>query len=86
MRPAGASTDVGNVSRLVPTIQLLVAITEEDVLIHTPEFAWIAGSEAGFRVIMIAAKAMAMTLVDLLTDSDVLAEAREEFRQSQGQP
>ena len=78
----GASTDVGNVSRLMPTIQPLVSITEEDVLIHTREFAVIAGSEAGFKSIMIAAKAMAMTVVDLLADSEVLTRAREEFNQS----
>ncbi|MGD9142925.1 MAG: M20 family metallopeptidase [Dehalococcoidia bacterium] len=84
--PWGGSTDVGNVSWLIPTIHPLVSITEEDVLIHTPEFARIAGSEAGFRSIMIAAKAMAMTLVDLLSAPDVLKRAREEFEQSRSKP
>ncbi len=81
----GGSTDVGNVSRVIPTIQPLVAITEEDILIHTPEFAREAGSKTGFKAIMIAAGAMAMTVIDLLADPAVLTDAREEFSRSRDQ-
>ena len=41
-----------------------------------------ASSEEGFKKMMVAAKAMAMTMVDLLADPTVLESAREEFRQS----
>ena len=78
----GGSTDVGNVSRILPTIHPLVEIAADDVLIHTPEFAKVASSEEGFKKMMVAAKAMAMTMVDLLADPAVLESAREEFRQS----
>ena len=80
--PWGGSTDVGNVSRIMPTIHPLVRIAGEDVLIHSPEFAGAAGSEEGFQRMMTAAKAMAMTMVDLVTDPAVLESAREEFNQS----
>jgi len=80
--PWGGSTDAGNVSRIMPTIHPLVAIAGDDVLIHTPEFAKVTGSEEGFQKMMDAAKAMAMTVVDLLADPAVLESAREEFRQS----
>jgi amidohydrolase len=74
------STDVGNVSQLLPTIQPLVAIAPDDVLIHTPEFAQAAASEAGLRGLIDAAKAMAMTVVDLLSSPETVARAQEEFR------
>jgi amidohydrolase len=75
----GGSSDVGNVSRLVPTIQPLVAIAPADVLIHTPEFARAAASKESLRSMLNAAEAMAMTVVDLLGNPDNLTRAREEF-------
>jgi metal-dependent amidase/aminoacylase/carboxypeptidase family protein len=74
------STDVGNVSQLVPAIQPLVAIAPDDVLLHSPQFAQAAASEAGLRCILDAAKAMAMTLVDLLAGPEMIAGVQEEFR------
>ena len=74
------STDVGNVSQLVPAIQPLVAIAPANVLIHSPEFAAVAGSEAGISGILVVAKALAMTVVDLLANTEILAKVKEEFR------
>jgi len=74
------STDVGNVSQLVPTIQPLVAIAPADVLIHSPGFARAAASEDGLRCLLGAAKAMAMTLIDVLADPEIFAGVQEEFR------
>ncbi len=76
----GGSTDVGNVSQLVPAIQPLVAIAPDDVLIHSPQFAQAAASEAGLRCLLDAAKAMAMTVVDLLADPEIAAKVQDEFR------
>jgi amidohydrolase len=78
----GGSTDAGNVSQILPTIHPLVRIAGNEVLIHTPEFANVAGSEEGFQKMMVAAKAMGMTMVDLLADPALLESAREEFRGS----
>lgn len=74
------STDVGNVSQLLPTIQPLVAIAPDDVLIHTPHFARAAASEDGLRGLLDAAKAMAMTVVDLLASTETVEKVQEEFR------
>ncbi len=60
------STDMGNVSQLVPSIHPTIAIASPEVFIHTPEFAAAAASEAGHEGLMDAAKAMAMTVVDVL--------------------
>lgn len=60
------STDMGNVSQLVPSIHPTIAIASSEVFIHTPEFAAAAASEAGQEGLLDAAKAMAMTVVDIL--------------------
>jgi amidohydrolase len=73
------STDVGNVSQLVPTIQPLVAIAPDGVMIHTPQFAKAAATEDALRLMLVAAKAMAMTAIDLLASPETVAEVREEF-------
>ncbi len=78
----GGSSDVGNVSQLVPTIQPMVRIASKKVLIHSPGFAKAAGKEESLRVILIAAKAMAMTAADLLASPETLAAVRAEFRKN----
>ena len=77
-RDAFGSTDMGNVSHIVPTIQPYVAVGG-GVLIHSPEFTAAAASEDGIRGMLDAAKAMAMTAVDLLADPAIMARVREEF-------
>jgi metal-dependent amidase/aminoacylase/carboxypeptidase family protein len=73
------STDMGNVSFLVPSIHPMVQVAPLGVSIHSPEFTQFAGGEEGDRAVLDAAKAMAMTVVDLWTDAAVLAAAGEEF-------
>ncbi|UCH42880.1 MAG: M20 family metallopeptidase [Dehalococcoidales bacterium] len=76
---AFGSTDMGNVSQLLPSIHARVAIARKQVLIHTPEFALAAISEAGIKGMLDAAKAMAMTVADLLTDGEAMNRVRTEF-------
>ena len=73
------SSDMGNVSVLVPTIHPMVAITSLDVMAHSPEFAEAAASEAGNRGLLDGAKAMAMTVVDLIARPDAMQRVKEEF-------
>ena len=74
------STDVGNVSQVVPTIQPMLQISPREVTCHMAAFAEAAGSEAGQRAMLLAAKAMAMTAVDLLTEPTSLERVKAEFR------
>jgi amidohydrolase len=60
------STDMGNVSQVVPSIHPTIAIAPREVLIHTPEFAAAAASQAGQQGLIDAANAMAMTVADIL--------------------
>ncbi|MBI2869975.1 MAG: M20 family metallopeptidase [Chloroflexi bacterium] len=77
------STDMGNVSRLVPSIHPMIAIAPPGVLVHSPEFAEAAGGEEGLRGLLDGAKALAMTAVDILADPGVVRDIKEEFRRSE---
>jgi len=73
------STDMGNVSQVVPSIHPTIAIASPEVLIHTQEFASAAASEAGHEGFMDAAKAMAMTVADILQPG-MLDRIKQEFQ------
>lgn len=75
------SSDIGNVSQLVPSIHPLVAIAPPKVVTHSPQFAAAAISATGTRGLLDAAKAMAMTVVDLVAHAEIVTRVKEEFRQ-----
>ncbi len=79
MRRGLGSSDMGNVSVLVPSIHPMVAITTLDVVAHSPEFAEAAASEAGNRGLLDGAKAIAMTVVDLIAQPETMKKVQEEF-------
>jgi amidohydrolase len=74
------STDMGNVSQIVPAIHPDFAIAPKEVTIHSPEFAQAAASEAGIKGMLDSAKALAMTIVDLLANPETLAKVKREFK------
>lgn len=73
------STDMGNVSQLAPGIHPYVAIAPEEVLAHSPQFALAAASEAGIRGLLDAAKALAMTVTDLVANPEMVIRIKKEF-------
>jgi amidohydrolase len=78
------STDMGNVSQVVPGIHPGVAIASPQVANHSPEFALAAASEAGIRGMLDAAKALAMTVVDLAASPETVARIKQEFGKQNG--
>jgi len=68
------STDMGNVSYLVPSIHPMIQVSPPDVSIHSHEFARWAAAPEGDRAVLDGAKAMAMTVVDLWARPGALAE------------
>lgn len=80
------STDMGNVSQIVPSVHPMIAIAAEDVQVHSPEFAAAAASEAGHQGMLDAAKALAMTVVDLVARPELVARIRDEFRAGAEKP
>jgi metal-dependent amidase/aminoacylase/carboxypeptidase family protein len=76
------STDMGNVSQLVPAIHPSIAIAPSSVSNHSPEFAAAAASRAGHEALVTAAAALGMTAAELLGEPKLLARVKEEFLQS----
>ena len=79
---AFGSTDMGNVSQLVPSIHPFVAIAPVEVVAHSPQFASAAASETGIQGMLDAAKAIAMTVVDLVANPEIVIKVEEEFEQN----
>jgi amidohydrolase len=69
--------DTSNVSWFVPTVQPQIAMTEFPP--HSHEFHNASVGPAAQSAIVDAAKAMAMTAIDLIADKDLLAAVKAEF-------
>ena len=79
-RVGAGSTDMGDLSLHLPSIHPYLAICDEgESLCHEHRFAECAASERGMATMLVAAKAMARTTLDLLEDPKLLGEARREF-------
>jgi amidohydrolase len=74
-----ASSDMGNVSHVIPSIQPHIKIADEGVAGHTPEFREAAISTWGNEGLIKVAKALAMTTVDLLGNPEVVSRVKDEF-------
>jgi amidohydrolase len=74
------SSDIGNVSQVVPTIQPLMKIAPDGTPIHSRAFEAAAASSLAREGILAAAKAMAMTAFDLLANPALVAKARGDFQ------
>lgn len=78
--PMGSS-DMGNVSQIVPSIHPYVTIAKPGTGGHTKAFAEASISEWGDHALLRSAKAMAMTAVELMTQPKVLAQVKDEFNE-----
>ena len=78
--PATGSTDMANVSWVVPTIHPDLAITDEPTPGHSIRFREAAVSPKGDATMLLAATLVAETAVDLLLDKDLVETAWREFR------
>ena len=80
-RVGAGSTDMGDVSHVVPSIHPYLAIVDEnEALCHQHRFADAAGSDRGLRTAHAAAKALARTAVEVLTDESLRKTMQEEWR------
>lgn len=79
-KKGAGSTDMGNVSHLVPSIHPYIAICEPGIVAHTAEFARATMSKRGKAAMIAGAKALAMTAIDLFLDPHLLNEVKREFR------
>lgn len=70
---------MGNVSQVIPSLHAMVSITSKETSLHTREFARAATSKAGMRGMIDAAKALAMTIADLLPRPETVSRFKEDF-------
>ncbi|MGW7515541.1 amidohydrolase [Streptomyces sp. NPDC054796] len=75
----GGSTDVADISWQVPTVSLGTALAPVGSKMHTWSTASCAGSAPGHTALLAAAKYLAATAVDLLTQPKLLKGLKEEF-------
>jgi amidohydrolase len=74
------STDAGNVSHAIPTIHPYIRTSPDGVPGHSREFAEHNATPLARAGMVAAAKALALTALDLLADPGSLQAAKEEFR------
>jgi amidohydrolase len=73
------STDMGNVSHMVPSIHPMIQVSPPNVAIHTIDFVRYAGGEEGDRAVIDGAKMLACTVADLWCQPGKLEEVRAAF-------
>ena len=75
------SSDVGNISQIVPTIQPTIKIGD-NLLGHSKEFCEAAISKKGDEALILGAKALALTAFTLLTDREKLDDIKKDYELS----
>jgi len=80
-RKGRGSTDFGNVSQVIPSLEMYIKICPKGTPGHSEEFAKAAGSESGHRGLIIGAKMLALTGLDLLLNPSLIDEAKRELKE-----
>lgn len=80
----GGSSDVSDVSYVVPTVGLEVATWIPGTSAHSWQAVASGGTEIGTKGMSVAAKTMALTAIDLFNKPAVITKAKEEFIKSVG--
>jgi len=76
------STDMGNISHLVPSIHPMIAVSPPTVAIHTTAFVRHAAAPEGDQAVLDGARAMASTVVDLWAQPGALEGVKEAFAEA----
>ncbi|WP_301921284.1 M20 family metallopeptidase [Ferruginibacter sp.] len=80
----GGSTDVGDVSYTVPTVGMEAATWIPGTPAHSWQAVACGGTEIGTKGMMVAAKTMALTAIDLFINPALVAKAKLEFIKDKG--
>ena len=81
----GGSTDVGDVSWVVPTVGLRTATWVPGTSAHSWQAVAAGGTSIGQKGMLVAAKTMALTIMDLFQQPETLAAARAELLRQRGE-
>ena len=84
-RPGGGgSTDFGNVSQVMPALEMRFAVSEEPVAAHSREMTETAITDLALSNALLVAKTLSLTAGDLLRDATLLESAKTEFAERSG--
>lgn len=82
--PEGGSTDVGDVSWVVPTINLTVVTAPKAAPWHAWPVVATGGMSIGHKGMIVASKTLAATMVDLFEKPQSIRDIRAEFEKRRG--
>lgn len=82
--PPGGSTDVGDVSWIVPEISMVAPTAPKDAPWHSWAVVACGGMSIGHKGMLYAAKAMALTMIDLYENEGHIKAVRKEFDERKG--
>jgi aminobenzoyl-glutamate utilization protein B len=82
--PRGGSTDVGDVSWVVPTIRLSATVAPKDTPWHSWAVVACAGMSIGHKGMLYATEALSMTMIDLFENAQLREDVKAEFKERKG--
>ena len=80
----GGSTDVGDISYVVPTVGLRAATWVPGTPMHSWQAVACGATDIGIKGMNVAAKTMALTAIDLFTKPLLIQQAKDEFTKLKG--
>jgi aminobenzoyl-glutamate utilization protein B len=84
MDAGGGSTDVGDVSYALPTVGMRAATWAPGTPAHSWQAVACGGTELGTKGMLVAAKTMALTAIDLFTKPALIEQSKVEFLKMKG--
>jgi len=75
----GGSTDMGNLSYLVPSIHPMLQVAPRGVSLHSAQFAEFTASKDADKAVLDGAKIMAMTAIDVWLSETLNSDVRQAF-------
>ena len=82
----GGSTDVGDVSQLVPTIRMSATVASKGGPWHSWAVVACTGMSIGHKGMVYASKALGMTMVDLFKDPELVNQIKKDFKDNRTNP
>ncbi len=82
--PAGGSTDVGDISWIVPEVSLVATTAPANTAWHGWSVVACGGMSIGHKGLVLAAKSLGMTMVDLFENEQLRKDVRAEFEKRKG--
>lgn len=80
----GGSTDVGDVSWVVPVVRMSATVAPSGTPWHSWAVVACGGMSIGHKGMLFATKALGMTMIDLFQDKELLEGVKAEFKERKG--